>query len=122
MRKRVALWCLLTCWLWLMNSTPSFASVQVTSSDRLEMSADDGRVLLGTIRVLRAERDALIEGVARERAETDALVAKMDEVLRSIDEERVQWRARVKAAKGEGFWSGVVTALLVGGGIFLASQ
>lgn len=63
------------------------------------MSVEDARLLLGEVKGLRAERDALREALASERADVDRLIENTDRLILAMEAERTAWQEKLAEEK-----------------------
>ena len=113
--------CLLTLsFLSLMPCSTSYASATLNASGDVVMSVEDARLLLGEVKGLRAERDALREALASERADVDRLIENTQALMRAMEDERKLWQEKVAEERRNGMKNGLIMLLvgLVAGATF----
>jgi FtsZ-binding cell division protein ZapB len=106
--------CLLT--LWLLSSTfcsTSFAEARLTPDGEVAMSVEDARLLLGEVKALRAQNEALRDALASERQDVDRLIENTNALIQAMEAERKTWQDRLDAEKRRSRRNGL-TMLLVG--------
>lgn len=102
-----------------MPCSTSYASATLNESGDVVMSVEDARLLLGEVKGLRAERDALREALASERADVDRLIENTQALMRAMEDERKSWQEKVAEERRNARKNGLIMLLvgLVAGGI-----
>ena len=106
--------CLLTLLsLSLMPCSTSYAEARLIGNDEIVMSVEDARLLLGEVKGLRAQNEALRDALASERQDVDRLIENTNALIQAMEAERKTWQDRLDAEKRRSRRNGL-TMLLVG--------
>lgn len=91
----------------------SCAAARLSPDGEVVMPVEDARLLLGEIRGLRAERDALQEALRSERTDVDRLIQQTQELIAAMEDERKAWQERLQEERRNARKNGLIL-LLVG--------
>ena len=92
--------CLLTLLsLSLMPCSTSYAEARLIGNDEIVMSVEDARLLLGEVKGLRAQNEALRDALASERQDVDRLIENTDRLILAMEAERTAWQEKLAEEK-----------------------